>query len=244
MYSKEFTKLYKKSGWELFPDVFSDYFLNYFKKKNINITSNLYLACGTGFLCNKLTQKKIESIGVDISPDMISLAKESYPNCEFQLADINSLRLNRTFDCVTCTCDSLNHLESFTNLHNAVNTAYKHLEEGGFFIFDIINTRKIKTNTTFSFQTENATISYNFSIKNNKLLNTDVEIELDGKSYTERIVELIINKKDLKELLSEIGFKILVCKTNLKNAEYGLTNKLFFICKKVAKKTKKEKDDE
>ena len=244
MYSEKFSKLYKESGWELFPDVFSDYFLKYFKKKKIQINSNLDLACGTGFLCNKLSQLGIKSTGVDISSYMINIAKTSYPTGEFVIDDINTLRLNKTFDLVTCTCDSLNHLESLTSLHNAINTAHKHLKEDGYFVFDIINTRKIKTNTDFTFQTDNATITYKFSIKNNKLLNTDIEIETDKTTHTERIVELIINKKDIIDILSEIGFKVILCKNKIKNQEFGLTSKLFFICKKVNKKNLEENEDE
>ena len=242
MYSKEFTKLYKESGWELFPEIFADYFLDCFKKKNISIKSNLDLACGTGYLCNILNENGIESMGVDISPDMIDLAKECFPNCKFQIADINTLRLNKTFDLVTCTCDSLNHLESLTSLHNAINTAHKHLNDDGYFVFDIINTRKIKTNKPLTFQIEDALISYNFTIKNNKILNTDISIESNGKVFTERIEELIINKKDMNDLLAEIGFKIISCKKSIKGKDFGLTNKLFYICKKI--KLKKEDEDE
>lgn len=244
MYSEEFSKLYKESGWELFPDVFSDYFLKYFSKKKVEIKTNLDLACGTGFLCNKLSQLGITSTGVDISTHMINMAKSCYPSCEFILDDINTLRLNKTFDLVTCTCDSLNHLESFTSLHNAINTAHKHLKDDGYFVFDIINTRKIKTNTDFTFNTENATITYKFSIKNNKFLNTDIEIETDKTTHTERITELIINKTDIIDLLAEIGFKVIVCKNKIKNQDFGLTSKLFFICKKTNKKKNEDNEDE
>ena len=156
-----------------------------------------------------------------------------------------SLRLNQTFDLITCTCDSLNHLNSLTNLHNTINTAHKHLNENGYFVFDIINTRKIKVNQPFTFQTENATITYLFSIQDNKLLNTDITITtLDGKSHTERITELIINKKDINDLLAEIGFKVVSCKKKIKNDNFELTNKLFYICQKIVKKKKEDKEND
>ena len=56
---------------------------------NNNINTNILdVGCGTGDHVNKLYNKDYGIIGLDKSSDMISKAKEKYPECDFKVGDI------------------------------------------------------------------------------------------------------------------------------------------------------------
>ena len=56
----------------------------------------LEVGCGTGELLNYLKPSK--GIGVDISPNMIDIAKKKFPNIEFYCMNANSINFDATFD--------------------------------------------------------------------------------------------------------------------------------------------------
>lgn len=55
------------------------------KHPNENFKKNLDICCGTGELCNFFMNNNIDSKGVDISEDMITVARDKFPNIEFIL---------------------------------------------------------------------------------------------------------------------------------------------------------------
>lgn len=64
----------------------------------------LDVATGPGALAAELTKRGARSIGVDLSPRMIELARQLYPGIEFQEADVEHLPFeNKTFDAVVCS---------------------------------------------------------------------------------------------------------------------------------------------
>ena len=241
MYNKEFSKIYKDSGWELFADVFGNFLIKYFVKKEKPILSHLDLACGTGYLCNLFNSFNIETSGMDISESMLEIARKSYPNITFTQGDMIDFKNLKKVDLVTCTCDSLNHLSSLTNVQNAVKTAYKNLNENGYFAFDIVNTRKIRLEKTYGFKTEHGDIEYFFTINDDDKLITNITVtDNNGKEYKKKIEELAINKSDMNSILTEVGFKIEKVYPSIKATGTKLNLKWFYICKKETPKKKKE----
>jgi SAM-dependent methyltransferase len=67
----------------------------------------LELGCGRGDLLAAL--KPFYGVGVDLSRDMIALARERFPQLEFVQADVHSLDLNEQFDFIVCS-DLVNDL--------------------------------------------------------------------------------------------------------------------------------------
>lgn len=55
---------------------FADYYEEVFKARSVTVETVLDLACGTGTLTCMLAERGYELIGVDSSPDMLSLAAE------------------------------------------------------------------------------------------------------------------------------------------------------------------------
>lgn len=66
--------------------------------------------CGHGFNADYMTKKGLEIIGVDLSPEMIKLAKKQNPKIDFQMADMRELEYpNHSFDAIVASF-SLIHL--------------------------------------------------------------------------------------------------------------------------------------
>ncbi len=82
--------------------------LNFFNY-NINANSSiLEIGCGTGDLLARL--KPSRGVGIDISPEMIRIAKEKYGQLEFYEMDAENLELNDKFDYIIIS-DSLGYFE-------------------------------------------------------------------------------------------------------------------------------------
>ena len=60
----------------------------------------LDLGCGTGELTHEIAKFSDEAIGIDLSPDMIKKAKESYPSIKFLVMDACALEWESYFDAV------------------------------------------------------------------------------------------------------------------------------------------------
>jgi SAM-dependent methyltransferase len=96
----------------------------------------LELACGTGSILAHLRGSH-EVAGVDLSPDMLAIARAKVPGVELVEGDMTSIRLGRTFDAVLCLYDAINHLTAFEDWELVFDTAVAHLEPGGVFVFDM-----------------------------------------------------------------------------------------------------------
>ena len=99
-------------------------------------SSLLELGCGTGAVLDGLSA--VGSLtGMDISANMLDIARARHPGVQFIQDDISSFELGRRFDVIVCTYDVLNHLVAFNRWISCFGCVSKHLTEGGLFIFDV-----------------------------------------------------------------------------------------------------------
>lgn len=119
----------------------------YLKKRinryNKNTRSVLELGCGTGN--NLLTLgKSMELTGIDISGEMLNIAKRKLPRCSFYRQDIRDFSFNKKFDLIICLYDTLNHILLFSEWKKIFKNVNNHLNKGGLFIFDINTLAKLE----------------------------------------------------------------------------------------------------
>ncbi|MEE8605114.1 MAG: class I SAM-dependent methyltransferase [Candidatus Aminicenantaceae bacterium] len=119
------------------------------EKAKIDVRSLLHLGCGGGR--NDFTfQKHFDVTGIDISEEMLKLAKELNPESEYIHGDMRSIRLGRTFDCVAAL-DSVNYMKNEEELIQLFQTAHEHLNPGGVFLSVVEESReRFKQNRTIS----------------------------------------------------------------------------------------------
>lgn len=95
--------------------------------------SILELGCGAGHTLCQMDRERFDLTGVDASSAMIELSRERNPHATHHVADMRTVRLERTFDAVVAH-DALEYMVTERDLRDALATAAAHLEVGGTFI--------------------------------------------------------------------------------------------------------------
>jgi len=99
----------------------------------------LDLACGTGNLAVDLAQRGHFVHGIDISPQMIRIAKSKslrLSNISFEVQGMTQFCVRGRFDLVTCTFDSVNYLLDTDDVRRMFHRVADALHQSGMFIFD------------------------------------------------------------------------------------------------------------
>lgn len=81
---------------------------------------------------------------MDFSEGMIAIARENNPDITYEVADMIQYRPQKSFDLVTCTGDALNHIMDLKNVEQIFRNVYGYLNNGGYFIFDILNEKEVR----------------------------------------------------------------------------------------------------
>ena len=114
----------------------ADYARSLLERYHPDARSVLELACGTGSILARL-QPDYEVAGVDLSAEMLEVARAKLPGVELVHADMTEIRLGRRFDAVLCLYDSINHLLRYAQWEAVFDRAREHLTEDGVFVFDM-----------------------------------------------------------------------------------------------------------
>lgn len=120
------------------------------EKENVKVQNILELACGTGNLTIPLTKKNYDIAGIDISDQMLNVAREKAEKEGVELVllqqDIAELDFDVTnLDCILCACDGFNYITYDDDLENVFAKSHELLKDGGVFIFDISSHYKLST---------------------------------------------------------------------------------------------------
>jgi len=98
----------------------------------IEVKTLLHIGCGGGH--NDYTFKKhFKVTSLDISKDMLTLAKKLNPEVNYKYGDMRTIMLEEKFDAVTIL-DSVNYIKTAKDLQRTFITAYEHLKPGGVFL--------------------------------------------------------------------------------------------------------------
>jgi len=88
----------------------------------------LDVACGTGVLFPDYLARKVSSLtAVDISPEMVKVAREKFPQVQVLCGDVETLQLDRKFDCIVV----YNAFPHFPDPQNLIRTLSGLLKPGG-----------------------------------------------------------------------------------------------------------------
>ena len=107
-----------------------------FRKHHIPGKLILELACGTGSLSYELAQRGFDMISSDISPDMLSVAREKCAGLEhmpmFICQDMTRIDLYGGVSGCVCGLDSVNYVTDIRGLRRMFRRVSTFLEPGGF----------------------------------------------------------------------------------------------------------------
>ncbi|MCL2774345.1 MAG: class I SAM-dependent methyltransferase, partial [Oscillospiraceae bacterium] len=114
-------------------DYIEDVFIIYGKSPELVLD----LACGTGSLTVELDKRGYDMIGLDSSPEMLSVAYAQKPNILWINQDMCGFELYGTVDAVVCCFDSLNYILDEEKIDKCFGLVRNYLNPGGLFIFDV-----------------------------------------------------------------------------------------------------------
>lgn len=118
---------------------YAEFVENAFKRSDIPVREVLDLGCGTGGICAILADKGYDMVGLDISPDMLMLARERNfgKNTLLLCQDMREFELYGTVQAVYSSFDCLNYITENKDLEQVFVLVHNYLEPGGIFIFDV-----------------------------------------------------------------------------------------------------------
>lgn len=232
-------------------DKWIDYIQEIWEKNRCKPNLIAELGCGTGNITQRLAQKGYDMIGIDISEDMLSEAKQKAErenlNILYILQDMREFELYGTVDCILALCDSLNYITETEDLLQVFQLVNNYLEPGGLFLFDINTEYKFETifaQNVFAETTENAAYIWeNFYDKEEKInefyMNFFVQLSdgtyrRDEEFHCERAYGL----KEIKTLLTESGLEFVCAYDAYTFEKPKTTSERIFV---VAKERLKEK---
>lgn len=108
----------------------------------------LDLGCGSGTLTEMLAQRGHDMIGVDLSEEMLELARQKQSEhgtgTMYLCQDMREFELYGTVGAVICMCDSINYLLEEEEVLTCFRLVNNYLYPGGLFLFDF--------NTVYKYQ--------------------------------------------------------------------------------------------
>ena len=99
------------------------------------------LGCGTGSVTRRLSERGYDMIGIDISDEMLQIAREREPQGDDRILylqqDMREFELYGTVAAVVSLCDSMNYITDSDDLLRVFRLVNNYLDPGGIFIFDL-----------------------------------------------------------------------------------------------------------
>ena len=93
-YDRQFSENpYRSLIWRLEQNFLIEFFNKTFKSRDVKL---LDFACGTGRIINAVSEYSSEALGIDVSEDMLAIARERNPHCNFENRILRSQIANRT----------------------------------------------------------------------------------------------------------------------------------------------------
>ena len=125
-----------------------DFYYEILKREGLNPRTAVDLACGTGSVTVILAEKGLRVTAVDLSEDMLTVAREKAMELEnqplFLQQNLRDLYLPRGVDMAVCALDSLDYITDPADCAEAIWRVYKVLNPGGIFIFDVNTPEKLQ----------------------------------------------------------------------------------------------------
>lgn len=244
---KDFAFVYDELMNEVDYNGWVKYIEDIIKNENAQVQNILELACGTGNLTIPLTKKNYDIAGIDISEEMLSVAREKGEKEGIELVllqqDIAELDFDvPNLDCILCACDGFNYLTYDDELESVFEKSYELLKDDGVFIFDISSYYKLSTilgNNMYGENREDVAYMWqNYFDSEENVVEMELAFfikEEDGRftRFEEVHQQRAYTEKEVLKMLKKAGF------TNVKT--YGDftfedpkedSERIFFVCKK------------
>ena len=244
---KNFSKVYDIFMKDAPYEKWTIYIQNIFKKFKVNPKIICELGCGTGNMTIRLAKKNFSLIGIDISDDMLAIAKNkiienNIDNILFLNQNMCNFKLVNKVDCFICICDGLNYILNEKDLLNVFKSVFKYLNKDGLFIFDLNTIYKFKHilgQNDFCETTDYAAYTWENYYDEKLHINefyTNFFIKCEKLNLYERFEEIHYQKaysiEKVKNLIKQSGLTLLNIFDDLNfNPPKNTSERIFFVIK-------------
>lgn len=224
----------------------ADYYFKIFQRYGLSPNLGLDLGCGTGNLTVELANRGIEMTGVDLSEDMLMVAREKSEGKDilYLNQDMTEFELYGTVDFIVSSLDCVNYITDKRDLLKVMKLVNNYLEPGGLFIFDINTRYKLENvigDKSFILEDDDCFCSWqNEYDKKRKLSDFYLTFFMkNGENYTrfdEHHTERAYDIEEINALIESSGMRLLKVYHNLsfenpkKNSE-----RVFFVAQEQGK---------
>ena len=215
-------------------DEWAEYVTGILKEHGITEGLVCELGCGTGQMTRRLADAGYEMIGIDLSAEMLDVAREAeYDRVEdleqsilYLQQDMCEFELYGTVAAIVSLCDSMNYITDEESLLQVFRLVNNYLDPGGLFLFDMNTEYKYKEllgNTTIAENREDASFIWENFFDEETGINeydltifkkADLELEdEDGSTealferFTETHLQKAYSFDTIKRLLAEAGME-------------------------------------
>lgn len=237
-----YDRLMKDMDYGKWADYIEDLFKGYIRRPSMVLD----LGCGTGSFCIEMAGRGYEMIGVDISQDMLSCAKDKTLEKKLDILylnqDIKSFELYGTVDAIVCLLDSMNYITNRSHMKRVFKLVKNYLNPGGIFIFDINSVFKLEQilgdNVFYSVEDDITYIWQNSFDKKSRISTFDLTFfAKNGEMYErfdEEHFERAYSIEEMKEMINGSGLEFCAAYEEFSNNPPSINSeRIFFICKKI-----------
>ena len=219
-------------------EAWADYVLAIWQRWGCSPNLVLDLACGTGGLTDILARRGYDMIGIDASPEMLTIARQKNTDVLFLQQDMREFELYGTVDGIICTCDGVNYIPEEDELAHVFALVANYLNPGGIFIFDINTEHKfsqVLADNTFAGLCEDAAYIWeNFYDAEERINEYNLACFVEENGVYRRFDELHVQRAydvdEIKTALATGGLEFLAAYHDLTFDEPKKdTQRIFFV---------------
>lgn len=223
-----------------------DYYMKIFKRYGLKPQLGLDLGCGTGNMTLELASRGIDMTGVDISEDMLMVARNKSEDKDilYLNQDMTEFELYGTVSFVISSLDCINYITDKRDLLKVFKLVNNYLDPGGLFIFDI-NTpyklEKVLGENTFIIESEDSFCAWqNEYDKKRKMCDfflTFFTKDSDKFSrFDENHTERAYSIEEISALIEKSGMKLLKVYDSLSfDSPTSKSERVFFVVQEQGK---------
>ncbi|MCR5082167.1 MAG: class I SAM-dependent methyltransferase [Parasporobacterium sp.] len=204
-------------------DEWCEYIVDMLNEHGVDGGLCLELGCGTGEVCERLSDKGFDMIGLDASSEMLNQAikkrDESKKDILYLLQDMTEFELYGTVKAVVSICDCLNYLTQNEQLLKTFKLVNNYLDPGGIFLFDMNTRHKYEEigDSVIAENREDASFIWeNFFDSDENINEYDLTLFVKDESgkyekYEETHSQRAYSFDEVKNMLEDAGMEFVSC---------------------------------
>jgi len=208
-------------------------------------SSILDLGCGTGRDLAALARHAPDCVGVDAEPAMVRYARATRPEVRFEVGDMRSVRLGRTFDAVLCLGSALMYAHTNEDVELSLSTFACHCHDGSLLVLDLRNAvgflpggctfqEHVESAVALDGQQASVVTTHSFDRRTQRMVRRRLW-RISGQEPVEDYCEYrLFFPAELAHLLGEHGFEALAMYDNMEMRDTALTGARLYVAARYA----------